>query len=250
MKLRTRMRTRTTRSRANKSMQTIHPIFASWLAGFLCSLVISSIPFGPINLTILNEGARRGFRWALLIGLGAASMECVYCALSFTGFSSFCANGRVKTIMEVFTCVFLVFIGIKFLTAKTVHTHTKLDVASEKLEARLEEKLRPHSAYATGLVRVMGNLGVLLFWIVWAAYLLANDWVDDTLPAKTACVGGVLLGTSTWFVILSFGVSRGHGQMKERTMMRLQHFSGICLIVFGLAQLALQLTGVKIHVPH
>ena len=92
--------------------------------------------------------------------------------------------------------------------------------------------------------------GVLLFWIVWAAYLLANDWVDNTLPAKAACVGGVVLGTSTWFAILSFMVSRGRGQLKEATLMRLQHFSGVCLITFGLVQLALQLSGVKIHVPH
>jgi hypothetical protein len=154
--------------------------------------------------------------------------------------------------MEVFTCIFLVFIGIKFLVAKTVVTHNKLDVASQKLEARLEERLHPHSGYMTGLVRVMGNLGVLLFWIVWAAYLLSHEWVDNTLPAKAACVGGVALGTSAWFAILSFAVSRGYGQMKESTLVRMQHFSGICLIAFGLVQLVLQLSGVSVnlHVPH
>ena len=231
-------------------MLTTHPIFASALAGYLCALVISSIPFGPVNLTILNEGARRGFVWALLIGLGASTMECTYCAISFTGFSSFFTDGRVKAVMEVFTCVFLVFLGIKFLTAKTVRKHSKLAVASEKLEARLEERLQPHSGYMTGLVRVMGNLGVLLFWIVWAAYLLSNDWVENSLPAKAACVGGVGLGTGTWFTILSFLVSRGYGCMRDATLIRMQRLSGVVLIAFGLVQLALQLSGVRIHVPH
>src|SRR2546422_7923188 len=43
-------------------------LFRSLLAvmtGFLSGFIIS-IPVGPINLTIINEGARRGFAWAAL----------------------------------------------------------------------------------------------------------------------------------------------------------------------------------------
>ncbi len=225
-------------------MLTLHPILASGLAGYVCGLVLSSIPFGPINLTILNEGARRGFLWALMIGLGASTMECTYCAISFTGFSSFFTGGRVKTVMEVFSCAFVVFIGLKFLLAKSVPT--KLGSTSEKLEARLEHRLHPHSGYMTGLVRVMGNLGVFLFWIFLAAYLLSHDWVDDTFAAKAACVGGVALGTNTWFSGLSFAVSRGYGRLNERTLVRMQHLSGVVLIAFGLVQIALKLAGYKL----
>ena len=227
-------------------MLTSHPILASGLAGYACSLVLSSIPFGPINLTILNEGSCRGFFWAVMIGLGASTMECAYCALSFTGFTSIFSGGPVKIFMEVFSCAFIVLLGLKFLLAKTVPTHSKLAAASEKLEARLERKLHPHSGYATGLVRVMGNLGVLLFWIFLAAYLLSHDWVDNTLAAKAACVAGVALGTNTWFVLLSFGVSRGYGRMSEPDLLRMQHFSGVILIVFGLVQIVLKLAGFKI----
>ena len=111
---------------------------------------------------------------------------------------------------------------------------TKLNVASGKIEARLDQKLHPHSAFAIGFIRVMANLGVLLFWIVLAANLMAHDWVDDTLAAKAACVGGVALGTCTWFGTLSFGMSRGHGRFSEKTLLRLQHISGLCLIAVGL----------------
>jgi threonine/homoserine/homoserine lactone efflux protein len=221
-----------------------HPIFASGLAGYVCGVVLSSIPFGPINLTILNEGARRGFLWAVMIGLGASTMECTYCAISFTGFSSFFSGGRVKTVMEVFSCAFIVFIGLKFLLTKSIRV--KLDPTSERLEARLEQRLHPHSGYMTGLVRVMGNLGVLLFWIFLAAYLLSHDWVDDSLAAKAACVGGVALGTNTWFISLSFAVSRGYGRMNEAALVRMQHFSGVVLIAFGLVQIALKMAGFKL----
>jgi threonine/homoserine/homoserine lactone efflux protein len=230
-------------------MPDLPPICSAALAGFLTALIFSSIPVGPINLTILNEGARQGFKWAMLIGLGAATMEVIYCSVAFTGFSSFFAIRTVKAAMELFTFVFLLFIGAKFLAAQTVKVPLKLDAASEKIEARLDEKIRPRSAFMVGFVRVMGNLGVLLTWIVLAANFMAHDWVADKFAAKAACVVGVALGTSTWFCALSFGVSRGRGQLSEKTLLRLQHISGICLIavaVFDGAHIVWQLARHKL----
>lgn len=216
-------------------------IMLAGLSGYFIALIFSSIPVGPINLTIINEGARRGFRWALLIGLGASAMDAIYCSIAFTGFSSFFDIKVVKSAMEVVSFVFLIFLGWKFMTAQTVNVATKLDAASEKLETRLGQKLHPHSAFMTGFVRVMGNLGVLLTWIVLTAYLMSHEayfssrtWVADRFAAKAACVAGVLLGTNTWFFVLSYGVSRGHGKFSEKTLLRMQHLSGFCLFMTGL----------------
>lgn len=215
-------------------MAETHPVLLAALAGFVCALIFASIPVGPINLTILNEGAQRGFRWAILIGLGASVMDAIYCGISFTGLSSFFDHGIVKASMQVLSFVFLLFLGFKFLLAQTVKVPTKLDAATEKIEARLEQKLHPHSAFMTGFIRVLGNLGVLLTWVVLSANLMAHDWVDDSSKAKVACVTGVFIGTVLWFLILSFGVSRGHGKFSEKTLLRFQHISGICLILAGL----------------
>jgi len=214
-----------------------YPILVAALAGFACALIFASIPVGPINLTILNEGAQRGFLWAVFIGLGAAVMDTIYCAISFTGLSQFFDHGIVKASMQVMSFVFLLFLGFKFLLAQTVKIHTKLDTASEKLEARIEQKIHPHSAFATGFLRVAANLGVLVAWVVLSASLMSTraffseaEWVDDSLPAKIACVTGVFTGTTLWFIFLSFAVSRGHGKFSEKTLLRLQHISGLCLI--------------------
>jgi threonine/homoserine/homoserine lactone efflux protein len=222
-------------------MSELQPILLAAIAGFVSALVFSSIPVGPVNLTILNEGARRGFKWAVLIGLGASVMEVIYCSIAFTGFSTILDNRAVKSAMEVFSFVFLLFLGGRFITARSVTVPTKLGAASQKLGARLDEKLHPRSAFATGFVRVMGNLGVLLAWIVGAAYLMSHDayftsryWVADRLAAKFACVGGVLVGTNVWFLVLSYSVSRGHGKFSEQTLLRMQHLSGFCLFLAGL----------------
>jgi L-lysine exporter family protein LysE/ArgO len=230
-------------------MADTHPNILAALSGFVCALIFASIPVGPINLTILNEGARRGFRWAFFIGLGAAVMDAIYCAVSFTGFSQFFDHGIVKASMQVMSFVFLLYLGFKFLLAQTVKVPTKLDSASEKIEARLEQKIHPHSAFATGFLRVAANLGVFVAWIVLSASLMAHDWVDDTFAAKGGCVSGVFAGTVGWFLFLSFAVSRGHGKFSEKTLLRMQHFSGLCLIataVFEGAKIAFDLAKYKI----
>src|SRR5947199_6408898 len=125
-------------------MEEWAPILLAVLTGFVSGLLLS-IPVGPINLTIINEGARRGFKWAFLIGLGAVVMEVIYCAVAFTGFASFFTRGYVKAAMELFSFVFMLFLGVKFLLASSI-------AATNKIEAQIEQKLHPHSAFMTGFV--------------------------------------------------------------------------------------------------
>ncbi len=203
-----------------------HPIILAALTGFISGLLIS-IPVGPVNLTIINEGSRRGFRWAMFIGLGAISMELIYCTIAFTGFASFFERGLVKAAMELTSFVFLLFLGLKFLTVRTIE-------ATGKIEKQLEKKLHPHSAFMTGFVRVMGNPGVLLLWIVLAANFISRDWVDtDYRSAKFVCIGGVACGAGLWFTCLSYFVSMRHKIISEKFLLRLERFSGVCLLAIA-----------------
>lgn len=217
-------------------MSDAHPILVAAFVGFFCALVFSCLP-GPINLTILNEGARRGFKWGLFIGLGATTMDVTYCSISFTGISQFIDHGMAQTTMRVMGFVFLLFLGFKFLFSNSLANPSPLDRAIGKLEERIEQKVHPHSAFATGFVRVAANLGVLGAWVALSATLMSTkaffstqEWVDDTKIAKAACVSGVFTGTLLWFLFWSFLVSRGHGKFSAKSLLRLQHVSGLCLI--------------------
>ena len=231
-------------------MPELPPILLSALTGFVSGFLLS-VPVGPVNLTIINEGVRRGFKWAVLIGLGAATMDVIYCTIAFAGFSSFFGSRIVKASMEVFTFVFMLFMGVKFLTAKSVTAPTQLGTAASRLERRIDEKLHPHSAFMIGFARVLGNMGVLLFWIVVAAYFMSHEswftsyeWVEDTITAKAAFIAGVALGANLWFCALSYRVSRGQGRFSELTLLRMERFSGVWLLGVGLydgAHIAMQL---------
>ena len=221
-------------------MPELPPILLSALTGFVSGLLLS-MPVGPVNLTIINEGARRGFKWAVLIGLGAATMDVIYCTIAFMGFSSFFGSRIVKTSMEVFSFVFMLFLGVKFLSAKSVIAPTQLGAAASRLEKRIDEKLHPHSAFMIGFARVLGNMGVLLFWIVAGRLLHVARVLVHLLRvggghhrAKAAFIAGVALGANLWFCALSYRVSRGQGRFSELTLLRMERFSGIWLLGLGL----------------
>jgi threonine/homoserine/homoserine lactone efflux protein len=215
-------------------MPDLWSILRAALTG-LASGFLLSVPVGPINLTILNEGARRGFFWAFMIGLGATAMEVIYCFIAFTGFSTFFSKGYISAAMELFSFVFMLFLGVKFLLAKSVsQPAVHFGARADQFEARIGQRFNPRSAFMTGLVRVMGNVGVLVFWIILSATFISREWVTPDWPGKLACVTGVALGTGGWFVGLSWVVSLGHGKWSEKTLLRMEHLSGVGLLILAL----------------
>ena len=229
-------------------MDQLQSILLSGLTGFLSGFALS-IPAGPVNLTIMNEGAQRGFKWAALIGLGATVMEVIYCFIAFTGFASLLQTHYIKEGMQLFTFVFFLLLGVKFLMAKSVHIPVSLGTRAHQLEERLQQRYHPHSAFMTGFVRVLGNLGVLVFWIFLAAYFIDHGWVRPEWGGKVACVAGVALGVAAFYLALSFGASRGHGKLSEKTLLRMEHGSGAGLLVLALihgVQIILQMARHKI----
>jgi threonine/homoserine/homoserine lactone efflux protein len=203
-------------------------IITSALAGFFCGL-ICSIPVGPVNLTIINEGPRRGFFDTLMIGFGASLMETIYCAIAFTGFASFFNQGIVKAAMKVFSFLFLTILGVKFLVAKSVES-------SSRVETEIEARVKPHSAFMKGFVRVLGNPGTLFLWIFISAGLMSRDLVVPTLESKVSCVLGVAAGTGSWFAGLSYFMVKSSHKLSPRSLLLMERGSGLVLLIFGIVQ--------------
>ncbi len=198
------------------------PAFTGFASGFLVS-----IPVGPINISIVNEGARRGFGWAFLIGLGATLMEVNYCAVAFAGFTHLFDSRWIKATMELVSFLLMLFLGVKYLLAHS------LPATSKSIET-VEHRFHPHTAFWTGFVRCLGNPNVLLFWITISATFISHEWMDDTWRSKGACLGGVALGSLLWFTLLSYLVSRGHGKFSTNTLLRMSQFSGGSALVVAI----------------
>jgi threonine/homoserine/homoserine lactone efflux protein len=198
-------------------------VLIPWISGAICGLLVS-VPVGPINVTIVNEGAQRGFRWAFLIGLGSVVMEVLYCAAAFTGFSELFDSRVIKATMELISFLLVLFLGLKYLLAQSLP-------GTPKSAERIEKRLHPHTAFMIGFVRVFANPLVLLFWITLSATMIAHEWVDPTWASKGLFVAGVAVGTLVWFVLLSFIASRGHGKLSAQTLLRMSKISGAVLLL-------------------
>jgi threonine/homoserine/homoserine lactone efflux protein len=207
-------------------MDYFHVLLTAGIAGLISGFVVS-IPVGPINITIVNEGARRGFFWAFMIGLGAMAMDLIYCSVAFAGFSGLFASKFMKATMELLSFLFLIYLGLKYLLTAS------LPATTPTVEA-VEHKLHPHTAFWIGFVRVLGNPAVLLFWITVSATFIAHDWINDTFASKMACVLGTFFGGLAWFVLLSFLVAKGHGKFSTKALVRMAHISGAILLIAGI----------------
>ena len=206
-------------------MFDIPPDIVAALTGLISGLLLS-IPVGPVNLTIINEAARRGLFWALLIGWGATLMELIYCTLAFTGFASV-FNGRIiKAVMELTSFVFMLYLGIRFLKARTIESKSIVGT-------KLTGKLHPHSGFMIGFVQVLANPGVFLFWIILAANFISREWVPATWPGKLSCIAGVAVGISSWFTGLAYAVSRRHKKLTDQTLLLMEQGSGVILLILA-----------------
>src|SRR5579862_8325735 len=102
------------------------------VSAMVCALVLGlvsgfvfSIPVGPINLAIINEGAKRGFKWGVLIALGAIAMDIIYCGVAFAGFASLFTTRLLRATMELLSFLALIYLGIKYLQATRLPETTK-----------------------------------------------------------------------------------------------------------------------------
>ena len=207
-------------------MDYFQALLTAGLLGIVSGFVVS-IPVGPINITIINEGARRGFFWAFMIGVGGMAMDVIYCGIAFAGFSGLFASKFMKATMELLSFLFLIYLGIKYLLTAS------LPATTPTVEA-VEHKLHPHTAFWIGFVRVLGNPAVLLFWITVSATFISHDWIEDTLASKAVCVFGTFIGGMLWFILLSFMVAKGHGKFSTKGLVRMAHISGAILLLAGI----------------
>jgi putative LysE/RhtB family amino acid efflux pump len=192
------------------------------VAGFLVS-----VPVGPINVTIINEGPEKGFRWGVLIGAGSVLMEAIYCGLGFAGFSDVFTSRFAKAAFQLASFVFLVFLGARYMFSKEVRKETR---TAQRIEARFD----PHTAFMTGFVRVLGNPGVLLVWVALTATFIAHEWVMPNWTSKGWCVAGVVVGGLAWFTLLSYLISVLHRHLTDRTMLWMSRISGAGLLGAGI----------------
>ncbi len=182
-------------------------------------------PVGPIGILCIRRSLRDGMWMGFMAGLGAATADAAYGAVA--GFGLTALSGFLmlhKAWIALLGGAFLCYLGVRAILSEPASG------SSAEREGRLS------AVYATTLLLTLSNPSTILsFAFVFGAFGLGAS-VD--YPAATSLVLGVFLGSATWWIILSGGVSLVRRRVNTSWMRAINRISGSVLIVFGLYALA------------
>lgn len=179
-------------------------------------------PVGPIGVLVIERSVREGRARGLVTGLGAAAADTVFALLGALG-TSFAAGLVAQSAwLRIFGGAFLVLLGIRAwlggrgstvaaaVKAPSTTGHARAFLSIFALTLTNPATILSFAAVSAGLGVAGGDAG--------AAALLAL---------------GVLVGSATWWLLLSTGAALLRGRLGPGALDAIRIGSGALLVVFG-----------------
>jgi threonine/homoserine/homoserine lactone efflux protein len=205
-------------------VDSILPALAS---GLLCGFV-ACVGVGPVNLTVVEQGMRRGFRGAFMAGFGAITAETFYATLALAGHAHLVPNKPTAHLIIRFVCAAVVAIlGMRYLLIRPQEERLL------RIAHRVDERWHHPRAWLLGFLVTITNLTLLLVWATLAAMLYTHDWVHPVFHSRAICASGVFLGGLIWYTIVATFVSRAHRVISIQQMTVLQRICGVIFLGFA-----------------
>ncbi len=195
------------------------------IRGIIAGLVIAA-PVGPVNVFCMQQTIARGWKAGVITGIGAALADSLYGGIA--GFSiSFVIALLIRELfwIRLFGGILLIGIGILYLRRKPQH---------------IGEGSENGSAPSAFFLTLTNPTTVLSFLAVLAALRMEGQrpWWQNMIV-----VGGIFLGSMTWWVILSASVNHFRQKINDATMAWMDRIAGIAIGGFGIVTLALARKG-------
>lgn len=197
-------------------------------AGMAIGLAVTA-PLGPVNVFVIRNAIRHGFTAAFLIGLGAVAGDLLYAAAAAYGVS------WVSELMSAHGRLLLLVGGLLLVITGVWLSRKRLDIASIRSDDPQGMKLIGKVLAAFGLT--ISNPGELfgliaIFGTMNGLLRLHEDWTRPLIV-----IAGVAIGCVSWWLFVSFAVSRLKARISERALALISRWTGILIAAFGFALL-------------
>lgn len=191
------------------------------LKGILVGLAIAA-PVGPVAILCIRRTLLQGRISGLMSGLGAATADLMYGFIAALGLTVvaevlFCC----LTWIEIVGALLLFFLGVKTFLAP----HSPVESAS------LPKTSLFGDFSSTFLLTLTNPLTLFAFLGIFSALGLGG--VDEDLFDAVLLLVGVFLGSTTWWLILSEGVTSFKNLLPYRIFEWVNKVAGMLLIAFG-----------------
>jgi putative LysE/RhtB family amino acid efflux pump len=187
------------------------------LAGFGLGFLVAA-GVGPIWLLCVRSTLRHGFAVGAAIGAGAATVDTLYAALGVAGATALLRVDALRLTLGLAGAAVLAGLG-----ARTLSSAFRVRLGGEDDD----EVHTPRRAYATSLAATASNPMTIASW----AAIFSAASVAGLAPLLL--LGGVALGSATWFALLAGAVAVARRRVGERVVRIVDIAAGIGLVGFA-----------------
>jgi threonine/homoserine/homoserine lactone efflux protein len=190
--------------------------------GFGLGFVVAAA-IGPISLLCIRTVLRGAVGTGVAIGAGAAVIDAGYALLGSLGAGQLLQIDALRLALGLAGAAVIAVLG-----ARTLWSAFRVRLGGESDE----EVASPRRAFLTSLAATASNPTTILSWAAVFAAASTASAVDGTAQTLLL-VGGVGLGTLTWFTILSLGLAAIRRRVGDRLLKLVDMGSGLGLLFFS-----------------
>ena len=196
------------------------------LQGLIIGFCIAA-PVGPINLLCLRRSLVDGRRVGFISGLGAAAADSVYgaiAALGLTAITDFLILHRPW--LQLFGGIFMCGLGLEMMWKRPVRRETNAPLHVSRMR---------DAFVSTFLLTLPNPMTIIAFTGVFAG--LGLGWQTDGALGTLELIGGVFLGSSMWWLVLTLLAGTFGRHIDDGTLRWINFGAGLIIAAFGTWQL-------------
>ncbi len=185
---------------------------------------LTTIPIGPINLAVVMKALRNHTAQAMMIGIGSALMDIIYCGAAVFGVGSLISNPTLDLIFRVSTFGIFFIYGVKTTFGKLPETH---------FQPNEDETQAPgfKRYFVLGMAMYFSNPSFLAYWITIAGIVHGYRVIESNVFNNAMFAVGTGAGVILWFFTLVELVERQKVKFEIDRIRKVTRFFGLLLLI-------------------
>lgn len=195
--------------------------------------VICSAPCGPVGVLCIQRVLKKGFRYGVITGMGAALSDIIYALVAGFGMSfvtDFIKNANNKLIMQLAGSAMLLVFGLYMLLSKP-----------KRHDVQVSQDRTFLNNFLTAFLLTFSNpLIILLFLVLFARF----DFITPDLPIHMGFgFVAIIVGAMLWWFFLSFVINKISNAFSDHYIRVLNITIGSIVIAAAIVGFVFTITG-------
>jgi threonine/homoserine/homoserine lactone efflux protein len=192
-------------------------------AGFVIGFFIA-IPPGPASMAMIGRGLEHGFKYGLMVGVGAAFSEACYAAIGFFGVELI-KSTEIEYILRIIGIFLVLILGIRF----TFYSKSYSNQKKVKLK-----KVQRRKSFILGYMISIATPTIGAAYIVVANLVHSYNIYESSNLNNTFATIGAGIGATVWMSLLMTLTWKVKQSVNSKVINYLVIGSGVVLLLFSL----------------